>query len=300
VEQTVKITSAEAIGQICNAIKMDLRKCNPNETLEVLGVDSLQVVEIQTILIKSILEVLPLKKISSMKIGELIEMIETKLGRGADGLEPSERISRSEPGGESLITVANRVEGNSEVIYLFLGLGVDLAHARIARTDRFNIHVVLWQGAESVESIAEAVQNDVRKNDFKKVMFLSHSAGYQIAKAVLMQRSVPVDRFCSISLVGESMIQNMLTVEKLENVPEPLFQEAYRSSAFFYEKHLPIGQVKRQSVLLSKVLGHPYLPPHLVMNPKGDAICDRTKGGIEIGGTHHADSLDMKEIYARL
>lgn len=296
-EKISKLTSEDILVQIENVIKMDLMKCNASQTLEFLGIDSLQVVEIQTILIKWLQEVLPLKKISSMKIGELIELIHTG---SIDVKENRSKPSKADlPSAHSLLNTIHKAKSD-ESVYLFLGLGVDPKYIEFPKTDRFHLHIVNWHQTATIESIIEAIQNDVKKNNHKKVTFLSHSAGYQMAKAVIKQGSVKIDRLAAISLVSEKVIQNTLDVKNLENVSNSLFEASYQNAAFFVENHLPIEQIKQQSILLSKLLGVPYLPPHLILNPREDPICDRSNGGTEISGNHKVSSFDLQEIYEHL
>ncbi len=297
-DNSIKLTFEEVLQQICKVIKMDLMKCNANDTLEFLGVDSLQIVEIQTILIKAFQEVLPLKKISSMKIFELKKLVEDKLGQEKTATEV-QADSKENKTDSSLLRNLNKIE-NDSAVYLFLGYGINDQSLKLPKSSNFNLTLVAWHNSAAIEPIIAAIENDVKEKKYKNVSFLTHSAGYHVAKAVMNQNSLKVAKLVSISLLNEEIIQNAVNVGNLENIPDSVFKEGYRNAAFYVEDHLPIDKIKQQSMLISKLLKMKYIPPHLVINPREDTICDRSKGGIEISGNHQVDSYDMKEVFVHL
>lgn len=291
-----KHTSQEVLQQICNVIKMDLAKCNAGDTLTALGVDSLQVVEIQTILIKSLQEVLPLKKIGGMKIGELRELIESRLGQAKETHSESAKTATE----NAPLLTQSVVRRGKEVLYYFLGYGVDRKSIQIPKDSPCDVTFVDWQNAAEIGPIAQALEQDVKEKGYQNVRFLTHSAGYHVAKAVMNLGAFKVDRLISISLLNEAVIEKALNAADLEHVPEAVFRAAYKNAAFYVEDHLPIEQIKRQSILLSKVMKTKAIPPHLAIIPKDDTLCEKPAGGVAISGNHQASSFDMLEIYALL
>ncbi len=291
-----KLTFEEVVGQICGVIKMDLAKCNASDTLTALGIDSLQVVEIQTILIKSLQEVLPLKKIGGMKIGELTDLIKSRLGQTQEGVSETAKTATE----EAPLLRKTAASGNKEALYYFLGYGVDSKSVEIPNHSARDVTFVNWQNATEIGQVAQAIAADAKERGYQKISFLTHSAGYHVAKAVMSLGTIKVERLIAISLLNESVIEKALNAANLENVPDEVFKAAYKNAAFYVEDHLPIDQIKRQSALLSKALKSKAIPPHLAIIPKDDTICEKPAGGVVIAGSHQAHSFDMKEIYALL
>lgn len=296
-DQTIKMTFEMVIQQICNIVKIDLLKCNENDTLEILGSDSLQVVEIQTVLIKAIQEVLPLKKIGAMKIGELKKLIKDKIGE--EQLVEADLRMETETQKEALLINLNTDASSHEIIYLFLGYGTPHHSVKIPPNRGMNLCVVAWHNVDSFEILARAIENDIKANGYKKITFITHSAGYNVAKAVLAQNSVTIDKLIAISLVNEGLFSEIATLATAA-VPEDIFETGYKNSAFFVKDHLPIKQVKMQTFLLSKSLKTKYLPPHLVIVPQNDSLCEKPLGAVEISGNHNFESIKMEEVYAYL
>jgi fatty acid synthase len=299
-EKTEALTFDQVMGQICNIVKMDLLGCNQSDTLEHLGIDSLQVVEIQTVLIKAFHEVLPLKKISAMKTGELKALIEGKIGlekiahQAEDIPKPEDMLH------QPLIQSIHREKLTSDAVYLFLGYGIKVESLNIAKTEKFNVAVAHWHTTTDIHALVQAIDDDIKKNQYKKVILLSHSAGYQVAKVVMAQSTQTIDRLVAVSLVNERIIHNIVGEINIESIPDALFEKGYRDSAFFVPDHLSIPQIKQQTILLSKLLKYKNIKPNTVFVPRKDSICERWKDAIEVSGDHQINSLNIEEIYEHL
>jgi hypothetical protein len=83
------LTSDRLLSKISRVININLDTCNAGDSLETLGVDSLQAVEIQNILLHQTQEVFPLKKLSSTTIGDLRDFIKLKLDNKNKKLPPN-------------------------------------------------------------------------------------------------------------------------------------------------------------------------------------------------------------------
>lgn len=296
-EKTETLTFDQVMGQVCNIVKIDLLRCNQNETLEYLGVDSLQVVEIQTVLIKAFHEVLPLKKISGMRTGELKALIEEKIGHEKITHQSVDVLKQAR---QPLIQRAHQENLTSTAVYLFLGYGVKAESLNIAKTEKFNVVVVQWHATTDVHAVVQAIDDDIRQNRYKKVVLLSHSAGYHVAKVVMDQSTQTIDRLVAVSLVNERIIHNLTSEINIESIPDSVFEMGYRDCAIFVPDHLPIPQIKQQTILLSKLLKYKNIKPNTVLIPRKDSICERGEGAVEISGDHQVSNLDIEEIYEHL
>jgi hypothetical protein len=294
--QSEKINPEQVIQQICHVVKMDLMKCNLNDTLEFLGADSLQVVEIQTILIKAFQEAFPLKKISAMKIGELKQLIEDKAGQQKQWGSSATVAEKTDM---ELIKKLNQA-GNRSAIYLFLGYGIDGKTFKVPKTTRFDVNLVFWQNTKDIPSLIRTIEEDVKNNQYQEVKFLTHSSGYYVAREIMAANSIKVEKLASISLVSEELIANVVNVPNLEKIPDAECEKMYRDLWLFVQNHLPGNQLRQQAILLSKMIQRKQIPPHLVLIPREDTVCDRSKKGIEIQGNHQIESFDMNEVYALL
>jgi fatty acid synthase len=295
-QNTAQVSTDQVLRQIGNVIKIDIRKCGPGDTLEYLGVDSLQVVEIQTILIKALQEVLPLKRISSMKIEELIQLINLRLGSPSSGGKV-EQVSEHQKEVGALISKIHDVPKSGQVAYLFLGLGVDFSHLKLPPSP-FNLCYVHWENAADVASILSALKDDCEQHGYQKIAFISHSIGYHIAKVIAQQ--IKLDQFIAISLVNEELLETINYISSRQDISDSVFLGGYKNLAFFVEKHLSVPKLKNQLKIVSDTLELKYLPPNLVLYPSKDTICQKPKGAIEIKGTHQIDSFDMQEIYTHV
>lgn len=299
-DQVVKLSSEEVIRQIEKVIKIDLIKGNQNDTLEVLGIDSLQTVEIQTLLIKLMQEVLPLKKISGMKIGELRQLIQDRFDQPAKNDSMKKEVSKENAEvSSSLIRCRNKTT-TKNAVYLFLGYGVDEKKLKISSTEKFDVHIAAWEESPNIDLLSSKIFEHIEANGYQKVTFLTHSAGYQIANSVMQKIPGRISQLISISFVKEGVIENLASADA-DRVSLKVFEERYRDSAVFIEGHLPVEKLKRQLKLLSAAIAtSPYLPPDLILQPRGDILCDPKKLGVEIAGTHHVESFDMNEIYSHI
>jgi fatty acid synthase len=287
-------TSAEVLEKIGLVLKTDLMKCLPNDTLETLGVDSLQTVEIQTILIRSISEVLPLKKISSMKVQELIALVESKSN------SPSASSSAATKANENLSSIIqpiHKVEAKKKIVYLFLGYGLDSKKVTFPSAS-FNLSVIAWENGASLDAIEASILSDMKDHQYQEVSFLTHSAGYQLARGLIHRKKIHVSRLASVSIMSDEIFAVTEAVHKLENVEDALAEKMYKDLAFAVKDPLPTLKIRQQSLLLANLGKMNPLLPDIVITPREDNLCDRTLKGIELPGDHDIRSLDMKQLYA--
>ena len=291
------VTADEIVHQICKIVGIDLKVCDVNNTLEILGIDSLQSVEIQTILLRTLHEVLPLKKISSMTIKDIKILIESKLSS-----DRKNQVSTQDQKVQETHSLIGNIHYNDSrsAVYLFLGFGVDYTTLNFPRMENMNLNVVCWHNGISIEEIGDSIKSDIEKNQYERIVFLTHSSGYHIAKAVLAQNRVKINKFVAAALAHEKLFRNFLDAESIAKISETLFEKEYVKMAFYIEKHLPIGKVKQQSILLSKTVSLQYLPPNLVLQPRDDVLSEKSDMTTEISGNHQIDSFDMREIYSYL
>ncbi len=298
-EMSKKLTVQEIFAQINHVVRMDLSKCNENDTLRALGLDSLQTVEIQTILIKSVQEVLPLKKISTMELGELKQFIEIKLETGIKK-EQSQELPIEQNREDTLIYSVNSLKGNKDVVYLFFGFGVDPSKVVIPKTDKFNIKVVAWHDARSVDEVARAISADLKNSQYRNVTFLTHSIAYQISRAVLSKMDLKVNQLVSISIVNDRFINDASNIKSLSTISDEIGEKMYRDFAFYTKDHLPIGKIKKQSMFLASLGEMQSISPDIAIIPKRDPVCDRNIQGIGMDGDHEISSIDMNEVFAKI
>ena len=174
---------------------------------------------------------------------------------------------------------------------------VDEKTVKISHDSPCDVAFARWHEAAEIDTLVKAIEKDAAENGYGKISFLSHSAGYQIAQAVMSEMKLKVERLVSISILNEKVIEKALNVADISNVPDAVFKEAYKHAAFYVDDHLPIDQIKRQSALLLKAMKFRAIAPHLAIAPKDDTICERPEGAAAIAGSHQASSFDMAEIY---
>jgi acyl carrier protein len=93
----VKLSSQGILSLLGKIIKTDLNQCNANDSLVTLGVDSLQAIEIQTVLMQHIQESISITKISTTTIGMLKALIESKAPQEAGPRENEPQTIASAP-----------------------------------------------------------------------------------------------------------------------------------------------------------------------------------------------------------